>query len=120
MIKRIPIADPVSLTHRPFAGLPGSETSPRPEKKPEAPAEPRLQAWAVVRLERKGRGGKEVTVIEKLDLGSRELQTWTKELKQSLGCGGAAEGRSIVLQGDQRDRAVSWLENKKVRKITRG
>jgi translation initiation factor 1 len=74
----------------------------------------------VVRLERKGRGGKEVTVVEKLELRASELERWAKSLKQGLGCGGVVEGRTIVLQGDQRGRAVTWLEGKGVRKITRG
>jgi translation initiation factor 1 (eIF-1/SUI1) len=32
-----------------------------------------------------------------------------KELKRSLGTGGALEGREIVLQGDRRDTAKAWL-----------
>jgi translation initiation factor 1 len=74
----------------------------------------------VVRLERKGRGGKEVTVVDKLELRASELERWAKSLKQDLGCGGVVEGRTIVLQGDQRGRAATWLGGKGVRKITRG
>jgi translation initiation factor 1 len=72
-----------------------------------------------VRLERKGRGGKEVTAIEKLELKPKELEAWAKSLKQHLGCGGSVEGRIIVLQGDQRERSASWLEER-VKKVTRG
>src|ERR1051325_1638345 len=61
-------------------------------------------ARAVVRMERKGRGGKEVTVVEKLGLPEKELETWCRELKQALGCGGAVDGDAIVLQGDLRTR----------------
>jgi len=73
-----------------------------------------------VRIQRKGRGGKEVTVIEKLNLKPNVLDEGTRTLKHDLGCGGAAEGADVVLQGDQRDRAVAWLEAKGVRKVIRG
>ena len=75
-------------------------------------------ARAVVRLERKQRGGKEVTVIEKLALDGRTLETWCRELKQALGCGGSVERDTIVLQGDLRQRLPQLLEARGVRQIT--
>ena len=125
MTKRIPVGDPTPLAQRPFSSLAGvSVAAQAPVPTPPAPsrADPvkPAPAWAVVRLERKGRGGKEVTVVEKLELRASELDRWAKSLKQDLGCGGVVEARTIVLQGDQRGRAVTWLEAKGVRKVTRG
>jgi translation initiation factor 1 len=77
-------------------------------------------ARAVVRMERKGRGGKEVTVVEKLGLGDKELEAWCRELKQALGCGGAVDGDAIVLQGDLRARVPAVLTAKGVAKVTVG
>lgn len=74
----------------------------------------------MVRLERKGRGGKEATVVEKLELAPATLRAWADELKRALGCGGAVEGDAIALQGDQRERARRWLEAKGVRKVVAG
>jgi translation initiation factor 1 len=74
----------------------------------------------VVRLERKGRGGKEATVVEKLALGPDEAARWLKDLKQALGCGGAVEGDALVLQGDLRQRVKALLESRGVRKVTLG
>jgi translation initiation factor 1 len=71
-------------------------------------------------MERKGRGGKEATVIEKLGLDAKGLAGWAEALKRSLGCGGGVEGDAIVVQGDQRDRVVRWLEAKGVRKVSVG
>jgi translation initiation factor 1 len=71
-------------------------------------------------MERKGRGGKEATVIEKLGLPSAQLETWCKELKQALGCGGSVDGESIVLQGDLRQRLPAVLTAKGVAKVTLG
>jgi len=77
-------------------------------------------ARAVVRMERKGRGGKEATVIEKLGLPPRQLEQWCRELKQTLGCGGVVEGDTIVLQGDLRSRMTPVLETRGVGKVTLG
>ena len=84
-----------------------------------APASPKV-ARAVVRMERKGRGGKEVTVVEKLGLPEKELEAWCRELKQALGCGGAVDGDAIVLQGDLRTRVPVVLTAKGVGKVTVG
>ena len=79
---------------------------------------PRGPARAVVRLERKGRGGKEATIVEKLELAPAELERWCKELKSALGCGGAVDGEVIVLQGDLRKRLEQVLLARGVRKVT--
>jgi len=71
-------------------------------------------------MERKGRGGKEVTVIEQLDLPARQLDAWLKDLKDALGCGGAVENETLVLQGDQRKRVPGLLTARGVRKIVVG
>jgi translation initiation factor 1 len=82
-----------------------------------APA-PKGPARAVVRLERKQRRGKEVTVVEKLGLAPAALETWCRELKQALGCGGSVENDTIVLQGDLRARIGDVLAKKGVAKVT--
>ena len=108
----------------PFAALEAMRSSlpagvVRPE--PTAPTgKPKPPPRAVVRMERKGRGGKEVTVIEKLSLQAVELEAWCRELKQALGCGGAVDGELIVLQGDLRSRVPAVLTAKGVEKVTVG
>jgi translation initiation factor 1 len=73
---------------------------------------------AVVRLERSGRRGKEVTVVEHLALSLPERDEWLTALKSSLGCGGSVEGGSLMLQGDQRERLPGLLSARGVKKIT--
>ena len=75
---------------------------------------------AVVRLERSGRGGKEVTVVEHLGIAPKDREVWLKALKSALGCGGVVEGDALVLQGDQRERLPKILSARGVKKITRG
>ena len=110
--------------HNPFSvlrGLRGTE-SDQVERADAAPEDPpssgRVIARAVVRLERSGRKGKAVTVIEHLDLTGIEKDVWLKALKSALGCGGGIEGDSLVLQGDQRRRIGPLLSTRGVKKIT--
>ena len=116
---------PAAPFNTPFAGLaakvavPAAPPAPAPPAAPAAakPARP-PPARAVVRMERAGRRGKTVTVVEKLGLPPRQLDAWLGELKRSLGCGGALEGEAIVLQGDLRDRTARLLEARGVKKVT--
>jgi translation initiation factor 1 len=106
--------------HNPFAALRDKlgdlPEGPAPRELPP----PKGPARAVVRMERKGRSGKEVTVVEQLGLPDRELEIWLKELKGALGCGGAVEGATLVLQGDQRKRLPALLAARGVRKVSVG
>jgi translation initiation factor 1 len=106
--------------HNPFGALRDKlgDLPAGPAPAPSAPS--KGPARAVVRMERKGRGGKEITAIEQLDLRPRELEAWLKDLKAALGCGGAVEGAALVLQGDQRKRLPELLAARGVRKITVG
>ncbi len=65
-----------------------------------------------VRLERKGRGGKAVTVIDGLALRRSELGELLKQLKAKLGTGGAVKGAVLEIQGDHCDAVISALEKK--------
>lgn len=80
-------------------------------------AKPKGPARAVVRFEKKGRGGKQVTVVEQLGLAPAELARWCSELKKDLGCGGSVEGDTIVLQGDLRARLPAVLTRRGVRDV---
>ena len=114
---------PAAPFHNPFGAL-GALRQELPEGKAPQPAkaapEPRGPPRAVVRYERKGRGGKEVTVVEQLSLRPAELSAWLSELKRALGCGGAVEEDALVVQGDQRERVRAWLEGRGVKKISVG
>src|SRR5262245_5642632 len=118
-----PKPEPEPRPASPFASLAGLRDRLPPGEAPAEPAESapaRGPARAVVRYERKGRGGKEATVIEQLGLAEAALETWCRELKRALGCGGAVEGAAIALAGDQRRRLPALLEARGVRRVTVG
>ena len=112
--------------HNPFGALAGLKKdlpSSQPEVRPEDfPAEPPAQgpARAVVRLERSGRSGKEVTVVEGLGLAEAELLAWLSALRRGLGCGGTVEDGNLVLQGDHRRKLPDLLLRRGVRRVSKG
>jgi translation initiation factor 1 len=105
--------------HNPFAAL-REKLQDLPVGPAPREAKAKGPARAVVRMERKRRGGKEVTVIEQLELKPADLDAWLKALKNALGCGGALEDGALVLQGDQRKRLPELLTARGVRKVTVG
>lgn len=119
-----PDEPPARPFNSPFAGLASRlgdlPPGPAPAPSTDGPVEAGTPARAVVRVERAGRGGRTVTVVEKLGLAPAEREAWVAALKRSLGCGGAVEGEALVLQGDVRERVAGWLEKRGVRKVTRG
>lgn len=115
------------VVQSPFASLgglrdalpPGRTPDPAPDTTPDTTPGPARPREAVVHLERKGRGGKEVTRLELRPAppaaGEGGLHDWLGDLKRALGCGGAVEGDAIVVQGDQRERLSAWLASRGVR-----
>ncbi len=71
------------------------------------PAGQDLRVW----LERKG-GGKVVTAVKGFVGKMADLEALTKQLKGVCGSGGTAKEGEILLQGDHRDKVVSWLQAK--------
>jgi translation initiation factor 1 len=74
----------------------GMGTSPKPRK-------------VVVRLEKKGRGGKTVTIVEGLGLDAKQQHELLRSLKAALGTGGTVTEGGMELQGDHRDAVMAAL-----------
>ena len=67
---------------------------------------------AKLRMEKKGRGGKTVTVIYGLPNNADFKATLCSELKRACGCGGATTDDGVELQGELRDRVRAHLQRK--------
>jgi translation initiation factor 1 len=67
---------------------------------------------AKLRMEKKGRGGKTVTVVYDLPRNTAWLKELVAELKRACGTGGAVADNTIELQGDLRDRVRAWLQQR--------
>jgi translation initiation factor 1 len=105
----------------PFAALLGDRTlevketpnSVSNEAKPPEVAEEKdgirgARFW--IRMERKGRGGKTITLLGGAQVDSDSLGTLARRLGKKLGCGAFVEDGCIVFQGDQRPRLPGLLE----------
>ena len=64
---------------------------------------------AKLRMEKKGRGGKTVTVVDNLPNNDAFLRDLCQDLKRACGTGGSVVDGAIELQGDLRDRVRARL-----------
>ncbi len=70
---------------------------------------PSLQRLAV-KIDRKGRAGKQVTLVTGFVGKSEDLKELGKMLKTGCGVGGSAKDGEIIIQGDFRDRVTTLLK----------
>jgi translation initiation factor 1 len=70
-----------------------------------------LPAFQILRvgLERKGRAGKEVTLVHGFKGTAEDRKNLSDLLKKKCGVGGTIEEETLVLQGDKRDFVVKTL-----------
>ncbi len=71
---------------------------------------PPQEQTASIRREKKGRRGKQVTVIMELKLTPEDMKKLAKQLKQKCGTGGAIKDGNIEIQGDQRQKVAAELQ----------
>jgi translation initiation factor 1 len=67
---------------------------------------------AKLRIEKSGRGGKTVTVIDGLPRNAAFLAALASELKKALGTGGSALESAVEIQGDRREAIRARLQGK--------
>ncbi len=61
-------------------------------------------------LDKKQRAGKKVTLIEGFIGSQSDLEELGKKLKSFCGTGGAVKDGEIIIQGDNKDKALQWLQ----------
>ncbi len=77
---------------------------------PKPKSAPPSEQTAHIRPEKKGRGGKTVTVIMNLQLTDKDRKTLAKTLKKACGVGGSIKRDVIEIQGDNREKVAAKLK----------
>jgi len=62
-------------------------------------------------FERKGRAGKQATIVTGFTCDEEALKQVASQLKRTLGVGGSARGGEILIQGDFRQRVLDQLKS---------
>ena len=76
----------------------------------EAETLPKNQQKLRVSMEKKGRGGKTVTLIRGFVGTEDDLKELSKLLKTKCGVGGSAKDEEIIIQGDFKQRIIDLLK----------
>src|SRR5215213_5150954 len=71
--------------------------------------EPKQQKLRI-RLDTKHRGGKAVTLVQGFVGKEDDIDDLGKKLKNYCGTGGSVKDGEIIIQGDQRDKVLQWLQ----------
>ena len=64
----------------------------------------------MIQLDKKQRGGKMVTLVTGFIGKENDLEILAKQLKNFCGTGGSAKDGEAIIQGDQRDKVLVWLQ----------
>ena len=80
------------------------ESNEVPEAETLPPAQQNLKIWLV-----KMGGNKVVTTVRDFIGTSEDLADLGKQLKAACGAGGSSKDNEILIQGDHRDKVLTWL-----------
>ena len=75
----------------------------------ETPTLPPGQQRLIVGIDRRNRGGKQVTLVSGFVGAEDDLKELARTLKTRLGVGGGAKEGAITIQGDFRDKVTALL-----------
>lgn len=92
------------ITDNPELQLPEKETPSTEEKAF------RKQSF-YIELDKKGRKGKQATLISGFEGTEEELKKLAAELKKVCGAGGSTRDNEILIQGDLREKVTTLLNN---------
>jgi len=107
-----------NLSWEAFQSMGNPENAPKEKEEP-AQNEDHFIAKSTIRihLEKKGRGGKAVSIIRGLEMTNSKMKELEKQLKSHCGVGGSQKNNEIILQGDHRDKIIAFLKKQGAKDI---
>lgn len=64
-----------------------------------------------VKLDTKQRAGKVVTLVDGFSGTLDDMEALAKQLKTKCGAGGSVKDGYIIIQGDYKDKVITWLKD---------
>ena len=101
------MAEESRLVYSSDKAIPRKEKSAAKEPQPT----PHTSGQIYIRLERKGRRGKSVTLVEGLQMRAGNREDLLSQLKTRLGTGGTDKDGTLEIQGDHRDAIMGLLQD---------
>lgn len=102
-----------SISWDQFKQLGNPENAPEePKEKPKGADIFIAKSTIRVHLEKKGRGGKSVSIIRGLEMTNSMMKEIERALKSVCGVGGSQKNNEIIIQGDKRDKIIEYLKSR--------
>ena len=98
----------------------GVEVSPKKGVSAKGPTWPVKAGPTKMRLEKKGRGGKTVTILFELPYAEADADAMRRAMQAAFGCGGTLGEGTIELAGDVRDRVAQFFAKKGAKLVRAG
>ncbi len=95
-----------------FSGIKLNQGEDKDENTPADMKKKQYDDEVRVWIDRKGRGGKEVTLVKGIGRPDSYLKDIAKDIKSQCGVGGTAKNGEIIIQGNHRDKVVDILKKK--------
>lgn len=101
-----------------FQSMGNPENAPdEPKEKPKGKDIFIAKSTIRIHLEKKGRGGKPVSIIRGLEMTNTMMKEIEKEIKTKCGVGGTQKNGEIIIQGDQRQKILKYFQDKNCKNV---
>lgn len=80
------------------------------DEQPEEKTLPANEQFLKIKLDKKHRAGKVVTIVSGFVMKEPEIEALSKQLKSFCGTGGTVKDKEIIIQGDNRQKILQWLQ----------
>jgi translation initiation factor 1 len=80
------------------------------EEQAEEQTLPANEQFLNIKLDKKHRAGKVVTIVSGFVMKEPEIEALSRQLKSFCGTGGTVKDKEIIIQGENRQKILQWLQ----------